>query len=221
MVSLPEMKRVSLAVVAVAVVLAFVAGGALWRLGSLRSQVETVTASAPSDDFGGPFSLTDQDGMRRTDADFRGKYMLIFFGYTYCPDICPTMLAVEAEALDKLGARGSDIVPIFISVDPKRDTPGRLKAYLSAFDAKPPSPRTNFVGLTGSDDEIANAAKAYRVYYRAHLDGQTEDGANYSVDHSSEIYLMSPEGKFVAYYSDGISPAEMATDLIKNTHPPS
>ena len=87
--------------------------------------------------------------MRRTDADFRGKYMLVFFGYTYCPDVCPTTLAVEAEALDKLGARANDIVPIFITVDPKRDTPEKLKSYLSAFDAGPSSSRPNFVGLDG------------------------------------------------------------------------
>lgn len=213
------MKRLSLAGVALLVLLAFVAGGAIWRTGSLHSQTEAATAFSQAGDFGGPFSLIDQDGKRRTDTDFRGKYMLIFFGYTYCPDICPTMLAVEAEALDKLGARASDIVPIFISVDPKRDTPGRLKSYLSAFDAKPPSTRSDFVGLTGSDEEIAKAANAYRVYYRAHLDGQTEDGANYSVDHTSEAYLMSPRGKFVAYYSDGISSDEMAADLGKNTPP--
>ena len=149
--------------------------------------------------------------------DFRGKYMLLFFGYTYCPDVCPTTLATEAEALDKLGSRADRIVPIFITVDPKRDTPAKLKPYLASFDPKPPSARLSFVGLTGSDEEIAKAAKAYRVYYRAHIDGQVEIGAEYSVDHSSEVYLMNPEGKFVAYYSAGILPDEMAADLMKST----
>lgn len=211
-----RLKRLTLALAALVVVLAFAAGGAFWRLGSLHSQAATAVVS-PAADFGGPFSLTDQDGMRRTDTDFRGKYMLLFFGYTNCPDICPTMLAVEAEALDKLGSRAGNIVPIFISVDPKRDTPAKLKSYLSAFDAMPRSARLDFVGLTGSNEDIAKAANAYRVYYRAHLDGQTEDGAGYSVDHTTEVYLMSPEGKFVAYYSEGISPDEMAADLTKNT----
>jgi cytochrome oxidase Cu insertion factor (SCO1/SenC/PrrC family) len=211
------MKRLSLAAVALVVALAFVAGGTLWRSGSLHLQTQDAATASPAGDFGGPFSLTDQDGTRRTDADFRGKYMLIFFGYTNCPDICPTMLAVEAEALDKLGSRAGQIVPIFISVDPKRDTPEKLKSYLSAFDAKPSSSRPDFVGLTGSDEDIAKAANAYRVYYRAHLDGQTEDGADYSVDHTTEVYLMSPEGKFVAYYSEGITPKEMAADLTRNT----
>jgi protein SCO1/2 len=218
------MKRLPLIVLSVLVLLALVAGGALWRSGGQRSQSGAVTQdtresepetqdSAPAE-FGGPFSLTDQNGKRRTDMDFRGKYMLIFFGYTYCPDVCPTTLAVEAEALDKLGARASRIVPIFVTVDPKRDTPDKLKSYLSSFDAKPPSARVNFVGLTGTDDEIAQVAKAYSVYYQAHLDGFRIDGVEYSVDHTSEVYLMSPEGKFVAYYSQGILPDEMAADLM-------
>src|SRR5512134_1576332 len=136
-----------------------VAAGALWRLGDMPPQSGPVTtvaedAAPATAEFGGPFSLTDQDGMRRTDIDFRGKYMLIFFGYTNCPDVCPTTLAVEAEALGKLGERANQIVPILISVDPKRDTPERLKAYMSAFGP-------NFVGLTGTDEEIEQAADAY------------------------------------------------------------
>ena len=229
------MKRLPLTVLSVVVLLAAVAVGAFWRSGDLRSQSETQTQDAGDlnlqsetqtpeplpGDFGGSFALTDQYGMRRTDMDFRGKYMLIFFGYTYCPDVCPTTLAVEAEALDKLGARASRIVPIFISVDPKRDTPDKLKSYLSSFDARPPATRPNFVGLTGTDEEIAKAARAYRVVYRAHIDGlHAVNGADYVIDHTSDIYLMSPEGKFVAYYSAGILPDEMAADLMMKTRSP-
>jgi protein SCO1/2 len=227
------MKRLTLTVLSVVVLLAVAAGGAFWRSGDSRSQRQTGTSAqnetetlaqneteapdtSPSE-FGGSFSLTDQYGMRRTDTDFRGKYMLIFFGYTYCPDVCPTTLAVEKEALDKLGAGAERIVPIFISVDPKRDTPDKLKSYLSSFDARPPSTRPNFVGLTGTDKEIAKAAKAYRVYYRAHLDGRAQDGSEYSIDHTGDVYLMDPEGKFVAYYSQGILPDEMAADLMVKT----
>jgi cytochrome oxidase Cu insertion factor (SCO1/SenC/PrrC family) len=211
------MKRLPLSVLAAVALLGIAAAAGLWRLGDPRSQSATAAPAASSDGLGGPFSLVDQDGMRRTDKDFRGKFMLVFFGYTYCPDVCPTTLAVEAEALDRLGARAARIVPIFISVDPKRDTPDKLKSYLASFDAKQPSARIRFVGLTGRDDEIAKAAKAYRVYYRAHLDARTEDGANYSVDHSSDIYLMGPDGKFQAYYSQGILPEEMAADLMRRT----
>ena len=214
------MKRPPLIALLLLAVLAFAAGGVLWRLDDPRAQVAMAAPVSPASGFGGPFSLVDQYGMRRTDMDFRGNYMLIFFGYTYCPDVCPTALAVEAEALGKIGARASRIVPIFITVDPKRDTPDKLKSYLTAFDPQPPSPRLNFVGLTGSDAEIAKTAGAYRVYYQAHLDGRTESGADYSVDHSSDVYLMSPEGKFVAYYSLGITPDEMAADLMRKTLPP-
>ena len=225
------MKRLPLTVLSILVLLAVVAVGAVWRSGDSRpqsktetpdtigqsSQSETETPDTSPNDFGGAFSLTDQYGMRRTDMDFRGKYMLIFFGYTYCPDVCPSTLAVEAEALDKLGAGASRIVPIFVSVDPKRDTPDKLKSYLSSFDAKQPSSRTNFVGLTGTDEEIAKAAKAYRVYYRAHIDGRAQGGSEYSIDHTGDVYLMDPEGKFVAYYSQGILPDEMAADLMVKT----
>ena len=218
------MKRLPLTVLIVFALFGVVAAAALWRLDGLRQQTATVTQdSSPassSDEFGGSFSLIDQHGMRRTDADFRGKYMLVFFGYTYCPDVCPTTLAVEAEALDKLGARASNIVPIFITVDPKRDTPEKLKSYLSAFDAKPPSQRPNFVGLTGTDEEIDKAAEGYEVYYKAHLDGRFGGAEDYSVDHTGNVYLMSPEGKFVAYYSQGISPDELVADLMQRVSPP-
>jgi len=216
------MRRFPLTVLSALVLLAVVAAGAFWALGDLRSQGATATEpsqSAPQEEFGGPFSLTDQFGMRRTDTEFRGKYMLIFFGYTFCPDVCPTTLAVEAEALDVLGPRAKQIVPIFITVDPKRDTPDRLKSYLSAFDAKPPSVRPNFVGLTGTDEEIARAAEAYEVYYRAHLDARSGGAEEYSVDHSGHTYLMGPDGKFVAYYTQGILPDELAADLMLKVPP--
>jgi len=206
------MKRLSLLVLVILVLLALVAGGALWRLDDLRAQSRDETAESAAAAFGGPFSLTDQNGKPRTDKDFRGKYMLVFFGYTYCPDVCPTTLAVEAEALGKLGARAGRIVPIFITVDPKRDTPQKLKPYLASFGA-------NFVGLTGTEDEIAAAAKGYRVYYQAHIDGRAANAEGYSVDHTGNIYLMGPDGKFVAYYSPGILPDELAADLMKKTSP--
>ena len=207
------MKRVAQIVLSALALTAVVAVGAVWYSGDVRSQSGAETQDSAASDFGGSFSLTDQYGKRRTDLDFRKKYMLIFFGYTYCPDVCPTTLAIEAEALDKIGARASQIVPIFVTVDPKRDTPDKLKAYLSSFDAKPPSPRLNFVGLTGNDDEIAQAANAYRVYYRAHIDGRIQN-ADYSIDHTGNVYLMDPDGKFVAYYSQGILPDELAADLM-------
>jgi len=219
------MKRRPLIVLAAFAVAGLVAAGALWRLGDLRQQSATVTeesvpAPSTTDGFGGPFELTDQNGVRRRDAEFRGKYMLIFFGYTYCPDVCPTTLAVEAEALDQIGERASRVVPIFITVDPRRDTPDKLKSYLSGFEPQPPSSRMGFVGLTGTAEEIEQVADAYEVFYQAHLDGRFGGGGqDYSVDHSGNVYLMSPEGKFVAYYSQGISPDELAADLMMKVTP--
>jgi protein SCO1/2 len=200
------MPRFPLVLLPFVILATVVAAGALWRLGDLRAQRGTQTISMEKVVLGGPFTLTDQDGKRRSDADFRGKYMLVFFGYTYCPDVCPTTLAVMAAALDKMGPGADRIIPLFISVDPSRDTPEVLKAYLSAFG-------TRFVGLTGSEDEITGAAKAYRVYVQAHKD----EGQNYTVDHSGVVYLMDPSGAFLANYSLDSSPDELAAELTKQT----
>ena len=107
---------------------------------------------------GGPFSLVGTDGKTVTDADFRGRYMLIFFGFTHCPDICPAELQVIAQALDKLGDKGKKVVPVFVTLDPERDTPQVMGEYVKSFGP-------NFVGLTGSPEAIAAAAKSYRVAY--------------------------------------------------------
>jgi protein SCO1/2 len=185
---------------------AIVAAGALWRLGDIRSHRTTETVTIAPANIGGPFTLTDQDGMRRSDAEFRGKYMLVFFGYTFCPDVCPTTLAVMGAALDKMGPQADRIVPIFITVDPQRDSAPVLKAYISAFGSK-------FVGFTGTDEEIAAAAKAYRVYYQAHKD----QGENYAVDHSGVVYLMDKSGTFLANYSLDTAADRLAVDLAKKT----
>jgi len=138
---------------------------------------------------GGPFSLIDQTGKRVTEQDYRGRYMLVFFGYTNCPDICPAGLQVMSAALDKLGKRADEIVPVFITLDPAQDTPERMATYVKAF-----SPR--LVGLTGSESEIAATAKAYRVYYQKVPDDK--DPSRYTIDHSAIFYLMGKDGSLVA-----------------------
>jgi len=201
------MFRIPLPLIPVFLLVAFVAAGALWHLGDLQSGTGTQTVTTtPATQLGGPFSLVDQNGQRRTDADYRGKYMLVFFGYTYCPDVCPTTLAVMTAALDMMGTRAERIVPIFISVDPARDTPEMLKNYLAAF-----GPR--WVGLTGTPEEVAAIAKEYRVYYRVNAG---EDG-NYTVDHSGVVYLMKPDGTYLANYSLANQPDLMAADLTRRT----
>ena len=180
---------------------AIAAGGLFWSLGQLRV-AEPVVVTTGEADIGGPFSLLDQDGVRRSDEDFRGRHMLVFFGFTYCPDICPTTLAVLSAALEEIGPLADDIVPIFITVDPKRDTPEILKPYLSAFGPQ-------FVGLTGTKEEIDNAVAAYRAFYQI---VETE-GDDYLVDHSTIIYLMDADGKFVTNYNLNMGPVAIADDL--------
>jgi protein SCO1/2 len=156
--------------------------------------------------IGGPFTLRDGTGKAVTERDFRGKYMLVYFGYTNCPDVCPTTLNAIADGLDKVGAKSKEIVPIFITVDPKRDTPAVVKQYAAAFGP-------SFVGLTGSADQIATVAKEYRVYYAEH---RTGSGPNdYAMDHSSVLYLMDTKGNFIAPMRADESGDEMAANLRK------
>lgn len=154
--------------------------------------------------IGGPFSLTGTDGKTVTDKDFSGRYMLVFFGFTHCPDICPAELQVIAQALDRLGDKASKVVPVFITLDPERDTPKAMGDYVKSFGP-------SFVGLTGSPGAIATAAKAYRVAYT-----KVEDKASpndYSVDHSALVYLMDPQGKYLAHFTYGTSAEDMAQAL--------
>jgi protein SCO1/2 len=155
---------------------------------------------------GGPFTLVDGNGHTVTDRDFRGKYLLVYFGYTYCPDVCPTTLTAVADALDRLGKKADQVDPVFITVDPRRDTPAVIKQYTAAF-----SPR--LLGLTGSQAEIAAVAKAYHVYYAEHRTGPGPD--DYSMDHSSILYLMAPDGRFIAPIRTDETGAEIAADLGK------
>ena len=153
---------------------------------------------------GGPFSLVDQNGMRVTEKDFLGKYMLIFFGYTYCPDVCPTELQVMTAALDQMGPEADRVQPIFVSIDPARDTPAVLKSYVANF-----GPR--LIGLTGTPDEVASIAKAYRVYYAKADNGSS--ATDYLIDHSSIIYLMGPDGSFVKHMPFTTDAAKLAQEL--------
>lgn len=152
---------------------------------------------------GGPFSLVDHNGRTATEAAFRGKHMLVFFGFTFCPDVCPTELQVMAEALDSMGAAGQSIVPVFVTIDPERDTPEVMKAYVANFGAR-------FVGLTGTPEQIAAMARAYRVYYKK-LPGSA--GSDYLMDHSSIIYLMGPDGRFVKHFTYTTDAKALASGL--------
>jgi protein SCO1/2 len=166
---------------------------------SPKGAVGTLLASA----IGGPFRLIDQNGKPFGDSDLKGKWHLVFFGYTNCPDTCPTTLNELSLALDRLG-KGRDAVGIvLISVDPERDTPEVLKSYVESFDAP-------ITALTGSADAVAQAAKAYRVYYAKH---PRADGG-YDMDHSAVIYVMDPEGRFVATFTPD-SPADAIAQRLQ------
>lgn len=149
--------------------------------------------------IGGPFSLIDGDGRRMTDADVIKGPTLVYFGYTFCPDICPTDVSRNALAAADLAERGIDVGQVFISIDPERDTPEAVKAFSASMDPA-------LVGLTGTADEISTAARAYKVYYRKAGD----DPEYYLMDHSTFTYLMAPEVGFLEFFPSDTPPEEMA-----------
>jgi cytochrome oxidase Cu insertion factor (SCO1/SenC/PrrC family) len=155
---------------------------------------------------GGPFSLIDHTGKRVTDKDFRGHTLLVMFGFTFCPDVCPTELQLVSAALDKLGVKASDVVPLFITVDPERDTPAQLAMYVKSFHPR-------LVGLTGTPQEIAAVAKEYRVYYKKVPDPKSTAG--YTMDHSALIYVMGPDGSYQTHFTPGVSVETLAGGLGK------
>lgn len=154
--------------------------------------------------IGGPFKLIDQNGHTVTNTALEGKWLLVYFGYTHCPDACPTALNNIALALSDLGADKNEVRPVFITIDPERDTAPVMKDYVSAFDAP-------ILALTGSDAAVAQAAKEYRVYYAKH----PEPGGDYSMDHTSIIYVMDPKGRFTASFSGEDPPDQIAARLKK------
>lgn len=176
------------------------AGGGLLAMISREQPSGSVFGNA----IGGPFRLVDQNGQTVTDGDLKGKWLLVYFGYTHCPDACPTALNNMALALEQLGAGGKQVRPVFITVDPARDTPEVLKAYVASFDAP-------IVALTGTPEAVAQAAKDYRVYYAKH----SLAGGDYEMDHSSVIYVMNPEGRFVASLTHENTPEQIADRLRK------
>jgi protein SCO1 len=189
------------------------AGFLIGALGGASALILTSGAQTPKVEttgtalIGGPFTLVDQNGKTVTDRDFRGKYMLIFFGFTHCPDICPAELHVMSAALDALGPKADDVVPIFVTLDPGRDTPEAVGAYVKNFGK-------TFVGLTGSPTAIANAANAYRVAYQKFEYKDKDGNYGYSIDHSALVYLMDKDGKYLVHFAYG-TPATKMTETMR------
>jgi protein SCO1/2 len=180
-----------------------IAAGVLLAL-ALRETPRGAAGTALASAIGGPFQLIDQNGEPFSDADLKGKWHLIFFGYTHCPDACPTALNEMSLALDRLGMKRDEVGVVFITVDPERDTPDALKSYVQSFDAP-------IVALTGSSEAVAQAAKAYRVFYAKH---PRPDG-DYDMDHSAVIYVMNPEGRFTATFTPDSSADAIVQRLQK------
>lgn len=176
-------------------------GLVLQRLPGDSRQPAVTTASTIQ--LGGSFTLVAHTGETVRDTDFQGKYLLVFFGYTFCPDVCPTSLQEMALTLDALGNEAVMVQPLFITIDPQRDTPEVLAQYVAAFDPR-------IIGLTGTAEQIAAVAKAYRAYY-ARSD-PTSGGDTYLMDHSAFIYLMGPDGRFLK----AMSHREPAAEIVKN-----
>jgi protein SCO1/2 len=189
------MSRRNLTLIAVCLLGLALLAGVAWRSG--------LFAAPPAPTVGGPFRLVDQTGKPVDEKVLKGKWSAVFFGFTYCPDVCPTTLQVLAQAKDRLGPRGKDLQIVFISVDPGRDTPEQLARYLSG-DGVPPGT----LGLTGTPEQVAAVAKAYKVFYE-----KSGTGSDYLVNHSSLTYLMDPKGRFNRVLPWGIGPDEVATQV--------
>jgi protein SCO1/2 len=196
----PDPRGGLLAVAALAVLL--LAAAALLGYRALQGAWPwTPPGTAGVADIGGPFNLVDGNGRAVTERSFPGKWLLVFFGYTHCPDVCPTTLADLAQALEQLGPAADRLQPLFITVDPERDTPQAMRDYVSPFGKR-------IVGLTGSAAEIAAVARAYRVYYAKH-----PEGADYSMDHSAVLYVMRPDGRLAGFMTPDIGTPAMAQKL--------
>jgi cytochrome oxidase Cu insertion factor (SCO1/SenC/PrrC family) len=176
-----------------------------------RESGEQASAAQMMDDLmygrgsvGGPFTLTDPTGKRRSDSEFRGKLMIVYFGYTYCPDVCPTDLMAITQALDALGPAAEGVQPVFITVDPERDTKV-LAGYVGAF-------HHSLVGLTGSPEEIRKVANSYKAFYVKVPD---ERGGDYSIDHTGVIYLMGRNGEYLGFMPPQTSPDKLTEILRK------
>jgi protein SCO1/2 len=159
--------------------------------------------------LGGPFSLVDQTGKPVTEADFAGHFLLVYFGFTYCPDVCPTELGTIATAIDALEEQGAQVTPMLITIDPERDTPEALADYVGRFHPR-------MVGLTGTPEQVAAAARAYRVYYAK---AQRPEMSAYLMDHSSFIYLVGPDGRVRTLFRPETTPEAIAQSVRAHLRP--
>ena len=187
----------------VVVVLVALASIVIWR-----SQNVVTSSSDSTVPIGGGFELTDHHGQTVTENSYSGKYLLVFFGYTYCPDVCPMTLERVAATLNGLGASASKVQSLFVSVDVGRDTPEGLAEFLELF-------HVDIIGLTGTEEQIRQIAKAYRIYFaRIEEKGSGED--DYIMDHTSLLYFMSPDGSYITHFQGNANPAVMTEYILRS-----
>lgn len=192
------MRKIGIRLLISFIVLAAYAG---WRLGTSQDPSSDQSSQVQ---VGGDFTLTNQFGEQVSSAQFRGKNMLVFFGFTHCPDICPTTLLSLTNVMNALGEDAGEFVPIFISVDPERDTPEVMKAYLASF-------YKDFVGLTGTKEQVDKVAESYKVYHASERAPGKE--ADYNVAHSGNVYVMDKEGKYLKFFPPESNEQEMTAYL--------
>jgi len=184
--------------------LALVAMAAVWVSGPSKSPFAAARERA-LDTIIADFELTDHRGMVRTEEDFRGRWMLIFFGFTQCPDICPIGLATIAQVMDDLGAQAGAVQPIFISIDPERDTPNVMAEYVPRFGP-------GIIGLVGTPEQIKVTAKNFKIYYQETAEASALDG--YKMSHTSSFLLFNPNGEFVRTYEYNQEPDQIVSELL-------
>lgn len=200
--------KVFLGIMAVSVLTGYglYAWQAKWRVMQARQYERESLVNAGNEGEAGSsitFTLVNHDGKSVTEKDFAGKYMLVTFGFTYCPDVCPTKLQDMSLSLDELGVDAQWVQPVFISIDPQRDTPEQMKNYVSLY-------HNGIVGLTGTSEQIAATAKTFKVYYKR---GEEVGDGNYMMDHSTAIYLLGKDGRVLDVFAEGVNPEAIATAI--------
>jgi protein SCO1/2 len=189
-------------------ILALFANNPAIRPSNAQVKEDLIINNVTNNKLGGDFILINQNNQKINSKDLRGKLLLIYFGFTFCPDICPTTLQVMGEVIDMLGEDGSNLVSLFVTLDPERDTPNQLKEYMEHFNPK-------IMALTGNVEEITDITAKYKVY-SSKAEPESSDKENYLLNHSSFIYLIDKDGKYLSHFNPGIKAEKIVETILKH-----